>query len=595
MRCLAAWAALPRDGSGYPRQAVRQSDLIIIITQFSQAFRAVGPRRQTGLRTVVAAGCVAAVFACGCRRQNKPTAPPSARPSKEAAEPLAPPIPAATLPELPDRAQAPTVTGGVLRVHLDAEPPTLDPFSDAHQNIGRVVDGTIYETLIQCRSDGYLPGLADRWDVSPDGLRISLHLRPGVRWHDQRPFGPMDVQATFERALRSTSPLPTLRALLADVDAVEVAPDRVARIRLKRPSGLALRALCEVPIQPEHQLRAGGAAVAALGRLPNGTGPFRMAAWERGKRIRLQRARPAAGGGPPLDEIAFEIDADPGRALSRARRGDLDIVPRVLDVHYPDQVTGPAVRDRLTLYRLTPERYSFVTMNHTHDPLGDRAFRHALSLLWDRAQLAAEVRRGLVRPLGGPPFGNAPVPAFDPKAAAQTLDAAGYRDENADGVRDRDGHAIRLTMLQPAGSKVAAAEIRAFALALRRAGILLDVVTVDAATLMNRVIKGEFDLAPLMWEGRGDDDPRPLFGPGAELNHARHRSDSVAQLLDQLRLQVGPVERAPVLAHLAEVLASDEPVIFLYRHDVPALVSRRVRGLVGTGDRLDLRGVWLAP
>jgi hypothetical protein len=66
-------------------------------------------------------------------------------------------------------------------------------------------------------------------------------------------------------------------------------------------------------------------------------------------------------------------------------------------------------------------------------------------------------------------------------------------------------------------------------------------------------------------------------------------------LIEQVRLAPGPAARVPVLQQVGEWLASDRPVIFLYRHDVPALVAKRVHGLAGVGDRLDLRSAWVDP
>jgi peptide/nickel transport system substrate-binding protein len=485
--------------------------------------------------------------------------------------------------------------GGILRVHLEAEPPHLNPLLDGHQVIQRVVNGLVYEPLLECRSDGYRPRLAESWEESPDGLRLLLHLRGGVHWHDGRPFGPVDVQASLEPLLRSNSRQPTLRALLTDIEAVEVMPDRMVRLRLRRPSRLVLRALCEVPILPGDLLRGGAGPLAQLGRQPVGTGPFRFAAWERGKRIRLVRQGPRGAGPPYLDEISFEIDGDGARALSRTRRGDLEVLPRVLDVHYPDQVAPGSLRETLTLYRLTPERYSFLAVNHRHELLADARVRRALALLWNRGRLAEEVHRGLARPIAAPPFAAVPPLPFDRAAAQRLLDQAGYRDSNGDGVRDRNGAPIHLTLVQVAGARGAATEARAFALELRRAGLLLDVVSVDPATLLARLKQGEFDLAPMMWEGRPDDDPRALFGPQGELAFTGYRSEALDGLLDELRMADGPKGRAPVLLRIATLLAAEQPVIFLYRHDVPALVSRRVHGLSGIGDRLDLREVWLDP
>jgi peptide/nickel transport system substrate-binding protein len=251
------------------------------------------------------------------------------------------------------------------------------------------------------------------------------------------------------------------------------------------------------------------------------------------------------------------------------------------------------------LYKATPDRYSFLVANHRHFPLGDARFRRGLAMLWDRQRFAQELHRDLVRPIGGPTFGAsvgspAPLP-FDRARAVALLSEAGYRDSDADGVRDQNQQPIRLTLLQTAGARALALEARAFALEARKAGILIDVVTVDGPTILARLKRGEFDLAPMMWDGRDDEDPVPLFGAGGAFNFGGYRSTALDGLLDALHRAGGPEARRPVLTQIAALLAADQPVIFLYRHDVPLLVSRRVHGLAAVGDRLDFRRVWLEP
>ncbi len=544
---------------------------------------------------------VVLLIATGCRRGQVAAKRP-ARAQADAAisaeAPRAQP-PAATLTETPaDRPGGSWPSSGALKVQIEAEPSHLNPLADGNPLAGRVVTGLVYETLIECHADRYVPALAESWETSPDGLRLSLRLRSGVRWHDDHPLTTLDVQATFETVLRATSHLPLVRTLLGDVAAVEIAADRVVRLRLHRPSHLVLRALCEVPILPESALRGGPSRVAALGRLPVGTGPFRIAAWEHGRRIRLARNRGSWRDHVFLDEIVFEIEPDAGKALARARRGELDVVPHLLDLYYPDQVEPAALQDTLALYRLTPARWSFLLINLRREPLVDLRFRRALGLLWDRERMASEVHRGLARPITAPPFG-APTavgaPGFDRAGAVRELESGGYRDGDGDGVRDRNGVAIRLTLLVPIGARSLLQEARAFAHDLRRAGLLLDIVSVDSATLLSRVAAGQFDLAPMVWDGRVDEDPRPLFGAQSNVEHAGYRSDRLAAFLDELRGSDGPTARRPVLRRIADLLAAELPVIFLYRHDVPALVARRVHGLAGQGAELDLRGVWVDP
>jgi peptide/nickel transport system substrate-binding protein len=545
--------------------------------------------------------CVAlfmvALASSGCRRGKK-AGPPAAR--NAASGDLTPtrpaPPPAGTLPA-PRDVPAPARRGGTLRMHLDGEPPNLMPLGDVEASAMQVTQGLVYETLVDCSGGSYQPGLAESWDVSDDGMRLAVRVRGGVRWHDKRAFGVMDVQATIEPLLRKGAEAAALRALLADVTSIEIATERVVRFALKRPSDMVLRALCEIPILPEHLIRGARPESLALARQPIGTGPFRFAGWERGKRIRLERFAEYWGTPAGVDDVVFDVDADAVRALNRTRRGEIDILARVLDVHYPEQVEATTLHGGAALYRLSSLRYSFLVVNQAHYPLSDPRFRRAVTMLWDRNRFSSELHDDLARPIGGPPLGpEAPAahaPPFDRQRAIAMLEAAGYRDSNADGVRDHQGTAIRLTMLEPAGNKLFNVEARAFVLEMRKAGLLVDLVATDPATIMMRLKKGDFDFVPMTWQGAPDDDQSVLFGSAGPFNYGGYRSSSFDALADEARAASGPAARVGIRQRMARLLADEQPVLFLYRYDVPALVSGRVRGLAAIGDRLDLRRVWL--
>ena len=148
--------------------------------------------------------------------------------------------------------------------------------------------------------------------------------------------------------MRSQTASPLLHAMISDLEGVDILPEHMVRLRLTRPSDLTLRASCEIPILPAEPLRAGGAKLAQLGRAPVGTGPFRVAAWERGKRIKLVRSRPTdapaapgAGRNPFRDRQRFSPSADspaPGRNRRFAARARH---------YYPEQVSQATLRDSL--------------------------------------------------------------------------------------------------------------------------------------------------------------------------------------------------------------------------------------------------------
>jgi len=537
----------------------------------------------------------AVLLAGGCRRGKK-AKPDAAKPAAtaELASVRPPPPPAESLPA-PAGVPAPPRRGGTLKVHLDGEPPNLMPLADVDASAQQVTSGLVYETLLDCSDGTYKPGLAESWDVSDDRMRLAVRVRSGVRWHDHRAFGVLDVQASIEPLLRKGNDASALRAALADVTSLELATERTVRFVLKRPSDLVLRALCDVPILPDHIIRnVPRLESAPIARAPVGTGPYKFVAWERGKRIRLERAPDYWGAAPGVDEIVFDVDSDAVRALNRTRRGELDVLARVLDVHYPDQVEPTTLHGAATLVRLQSRRYSFLIANHAHAPLADARFRRAVAMLWDRKRFSGELHDELARPIGGPPLTeDIPPPAFDRARAIALLEEAGFRDTDADGVRDQGGKAIRLTMLEPAGNKLFNVEARAFVLEMRKAGLLVDLVPTDAATIMQRLKRGEFDLAPMIWQGAPDDVPAALFASDGAFNYGAFRSSALDAMLDEARAAAGPEARAPILNRIARLLTDEQPAIFLYRYEVPALVADRVQGLAAVGDRFDLRRVWL--
>ncbi|MDZ4693620.1 MAG: ABC transporter substrate-binding protein [Deltaproteobacteria bacterium] len=484
--------------------------------------------------------------------------------------------------------------GGNLTVHLEAEPPHLHPLLENNESTWRITDRLVFEPLFDCSAGALgepVPLLASapgRFEQGVEPLYF-IELRRGVRFHDGRPFTALDVQATLEPLIRANSHRPLFKALLADVASIEIRGEFRVVLRLSRPSHLVARALCEVPILPEPIARQSQPARGPVA----GTGPMKVGAWERGRRIRLVRNETYHGTPMALDGIDFEVETDGARAMTKVKRGQIDLLPRVLEQHIPDQMVGVSGSNALDLVRVEPFTFSFLAVNVAADPLSDVHFRQALSLLWDRKRMSRELRKGLFTPIDGPTRVAPTTASLNREAAAQLLDNAGYVDGNDDGVRDRNGQPIRLRLIHMAGSKASARELHLFSLELRRAGLLLDLVPLDAATFASRLSTRNFDLAPLVWEGRPLEDPRLLFGANSPFNYGGYRSVHLDAMVDELMRAQDLAAQKLQLERIAAFLAIELPAVFLYRQDTLALVGRRVHGLSADGGFLDLRRVWL--
>lgn len=493
-----------------------------------------------------------------------------------------------------------------LRVHLDAEPTRLHPLLAPSVAGRRIVMGTVFETLLayQPGEDGkgaghYAPRLARAWRVAGNGLEIRVELE-NASFHDGHPMTSLDVQFTLDVVRDPRRGIDHLRGMLAEVEAVELVTAREVRIRLRHPSGWVLRALAEIPILPMHiydgSLAAGGALV--------GTGPYKIAAQKSGV-VRLARNPKYWGTAPAIANLEFLYEPDAAKALTRAKRGELDVVPALIAAHWPEQANAPGLASAFAPIELAPPRWHYLVFNVTSPPLDDVRVRRALSLLVDRRGIAKNLYDGLWRPAlwpvwpGGPAVGPASlVPEFDPAAAGKLLEEAGFRDRDGDGVREIDGKPLRMTMLRLERERPADAteplpqtEVDRFLAAARRAGVAIEQKVGTEAVLEKRLADGEFQLAMVEWRGMVDSDLRDLVGTGGALNYGRVSSPAIDRALAQLAAAWGPQERWAAAPALVRAFEDEVPIAGVVAAAPQGLVHRRLQGVQVWDGWIDLRAL----
>ena len=493
-----------------------------------------------------------------------------------------------------------------LRIHMAREPRHLNPMVSPSVWTVRVAQDTVFESLIRYRPpDGgagagpghYEPGLARSWRISANGREIRLELEPDVVFHDGKRLTSVDVQFSLDAARNPRVNAGHLRRQLSDITAVELVTSSSLRIRLARPNSYVLRALADVPILPAHVYR--NKLKAKRGPVV-GSGPYCLESWQE-RVIHLQRFADYWGARPAVPDIEFIYEPDNARALTAAKRGELDIIPALIPAHYPEQASAPGLVSSFTPLRLRPTRLSYLVMDAGAPPLDDVRVRRALVLLIDRKNLAKEAMNGLARPAagpvwpGGPGDGAAPpAPAFDPAQAASLLDQAGWRDRDKDGIRERDGKSLRLSLLVLEQADEQEKTVREqIVRALRRTGIPVDQRVGSAAVLKNRLRTGDFDLAFIDWRTSVDVDLSPLFDTGAAHNHGRFSDRRVERALSGLRAAGEPSSRAPLMGAFARLIAETWPIAPIVAPDPYGLLHRRVRGAVVWNGWISLRSISL--
>lgn len=288
------------------------------------------------------------------------------------------------------------------------------------------------------------PAAAVRWDVSPDGLVYTFHLRPGARWANGEPVTAQDFVASYRRVLEPATAAPKAglfdlvrgaaayrRGEIADFAQVgfRAADATTLEVTLARPAPHFLAYAASgpwIPVNPRVVARHGRDWTRPKHHV--GNGPFTLREWRPNQRIVVaQRADYWDAAAVRLDAIEF-LAFDNGDAEERAfRAGQLDVTMAVPYTKLPGYAAPGSPLQHAALHETR-----YLAFNTTRGPLADARVRRALALAVNREALVNRVLQGgltaayhFVPPgLGG----HAPVAQLteDVAAARRLLAAAGY-------------------------------------------------------------------------------------------------------------------------------------------------------------------------
>lgn len=324
-------------------------------------------------------------------------------------------------------AASPAARAESLRVCDDVvEPASLDPLKSFSEKNYTILQ-QIFDGLVRFDPEGRIvPALAASWKRI-DPLTVEFALREGVRFHDGEPFDAESVRYTLERYIDPRTGFPGA-GLLNSIEKAEVVDPATIRVRTRFPDGLLLHRLAGyVSMLPPR-------AIARLGReqfgaRPVGTGPFRFARWEAGKRIVLEANPEYRLPAPPrfeaLEFLFLAADAQTDALLE----GQVDIVTEL-----PGTETLRVTKSGKAGVVKRPTFYTVASsVNVSSGPLADRRVRRALNHAIDREALVRFDVRGNGRPLASLTMPGEighdpelkPYP-YDPAKARRLLAEAGY-------------------------------------------------------------------------------------------------------------------------------------------------------------------------
>ncbi len=458
-------------------------------------------------------------------------------------------------------------------------------------------------TLITSGDRAFEPVLARSW-TRRDSVTLAFDLDPRATWQDGAPVTAADVVFTFERA-RNPALAPRLSNLLRRIASVAAEGDRRVVFRFTEPYAEQLYdAVFHVAPLPAHLLASIPAASlekAPFVQAPVGSGPYRWVRRVPGEFVELAANERYFLGAPALRRVVFRMAADPEARLNLLLAGEVDATENIPPPR--SNLARVAGNRDLRVVPVPSPTLGFLLFNQRdprdrerpHPILSDPDVRRAIGLALDRRQMvraifgsAGEVPYGPASPILWIRHGAPAAAGVNLPQAQRLLDGRGWIDHDGDGVRDRDGQALALTMIAPTSSAIRMQMAQMAQEQLRALGVRIEVDRIDYPVYSERRNAGGFDID----FASTSQDPSPTgltqaWSCAGGTNVARFCDPTVDSLLDAA---ARAADRAGEAWHaVLRRIEADAPAVFIYAPSYMYAVHRRF-----TNVRIRPESAWLS-
>ena len=336
----------------------------------------------------------------------------------------------------------------------EGSPEGFDPALYTSGTTFDVTSRQIYDQLIEFErgTTTAIPGLAERWDISDDGLEYTFHLRKGVKFHTIDTFKPTrdlnadDVVFSFMRQKDKSNPwnqytagtnweyfnsmsMPEMFKEAVKVD------DYTVKIVLNKPqapmiANLGMQFASILSAEYADQLKAAG-KMEQLNQVPVGTGPFKIVAYQKDAVVRMAAHPDYWRGKAPIDTLIFAITTDPSVRYQKLKAGECQVMA------FPNPADLDSMRKdpNLTVIEQEGLNVGYLAYNALMPPFDNAKVRKALNMAINKEAILQAVFQGAGK------VAKNPIPPtiwsyndaikddpYDPEAAKKMLAEAGVKD-----------------------------------------------------------------------------------------------------------------------------------------------------------------------
>jgi len=517
------------------------------------------------LGAVIAAGCI------GGKEQTTATSPTTQQTETQTTQET--------------KAEAKKETTLVIAVPEEIEGTDIQQISWAN-----IVHALIYQPLVVFTLDlkGVVPDLAESFEVSEDGKEITFKLPKDAKFSNGDPLTAEDIKKSILR-YKEISPYAEDFAVVKDII---VKDDHTATLVLETPAPYLWAVLASVYGAPVDTKLAEKVGKEEFNRKAVGSGPFMIEEWVQGSHVTLVK-NPyyktnipfVKNKGPfKIDKVIVRFIPESFTRISELEAGNVHIVIGVPIENLDTLKNNPDVQ---LLSYLQPG-IDYIMINTEKPPLDDIKVRKAIALAINREELKMALNN-VVRPAYGY-LSPAQVGyheetekelqkeySYNLEEAKKLLAEAGWKDENGDGILEKDGKPLSLTMLVPLDRpmlKKAAPIIQA---QLKKLGIDLQLREYEYSYIRKMTRDHNFDLALRAYWWSDADILIYIFHKNAGYPWSNPEVD---KMLEEARTITDFEKRAQKYGEIQKAIMKEMPVIPLFSEYQYTAVRKEVKGVI---------------
>ncbi len=476
---------------------------------------------------------------------------------------------------------APANQGGTIVLGSSGDISTTNPLLASDSTTINLL-GQVFEPLLGASPiDGRpVPALADSWTVSADGLTYTFTLNTDAKWHDGVDVTADDVAFSFDAVLnpnlnsqyRSQVREVVKSYRVVDADTFEItATDRFVTFLYNAPAS--------VFIMPKHIWESvpveqwsfdGGSTGEDVSRIV-GTGPFLFKSWEQGQRVTLAKNPNHYDTVPSIDEFVMVVQPETDTLVRSLESGDIDMV-EILPAPDTAKIQNTAGL-KVAIYDIYSITYFAMNLDGQRVPaFSDQRVRQAMYQAIDRQSITDNIFLGYGEPAIGtqPPLSPAYDPAqmqpayqFDQNAARKLLADAGWDDSNGNGIVDKDGKELKLSIVYVGGDATVDSMLSYLQEAWKAVGVDVQLENLSGDVLQQRLFDGDFDLSLLAINLTPDGSQGLMFTCDAittGFNFGSYCNKDYDALDAQQLREFDPAKRTQMQVELSQIIWRDLPV-----------------------------------